>query len=44
MCMWVDLVVLWRRCNVICTVYKRRQEVMREWLLNENRQTKGENV
>ena len=32
MCMWVEMDVLWKGCSVLCRMYKRGKEVVREVL------------
>ena len=32
MCTWVELIVLWGNCSVLCKMYQRGKEVVREWL------------
>jgi len=30
-CIWVEMDVLWGRCSILCKMYERGEEVVREW-------------
>jgi len=30
MCVWVEMDVFWKRCSMLCRIYERGKEVVRE--------------